>query len=159
MGGTCGTIAVLHALVNNLDSIDDDDIQSNSVLGRFKRSMPSFPGADDKEAGESRRRILQSSMYDCKELIEIHAGSTAPPGIRQGRHFVTFVCSTKRPRLVELDGRRKEGPIDHGSTSPCTFLADAAAVIRKRIALIQAENEDLLVKHSFAVLALVPKSN
>jgi ubiquitin carboxyl-terminal hydrolase L3 len=43
-------------------------------------------------------------------------------------HFNVLVCI--KGRLIELDGR-KQGPIDHGETTPEHLLKDAVRVISK----------------------------
>ncbi|VDM26005.1 unnamed protein product [Hydatigera taeniaeformis] len=117
----CGTVAILHALANNVDALD---LRSLPWLRKFlEKAHNSTP--------KERAEILENE----EELSEVHEncahqGQTdAPdPDSQINLHFVAFVNSDGH--LIELDGRR-EGPILHGNTSPDTFLADACKVVEQ----------------------------
>ncbi|VDD74057.1 unnamed protein product [Mesocestoides corti] len=95
----CGTVAIIHALANNIDALD---ITGDSPL--------------------ERAELLEKE----EELSEFHEdcalqGQTEAPdsSSETNLHFVAFINS---------DGRR-DGPVLHGETSPETFLADACKVV------------------------------
>lgn len=143
VGGTCGSIAVLHAIVNNLDTIQIE--KGNSLLSQFLEVEPSL--SHDQMGSK-----LSDMLLDCRKVAEVHADSPAPAGIRQGRHYCTFCCAGST--LLELDGRRK-APLCHGPTSSVTFVHDAARIVQKRIDSVQDQLS--VAQHSFSLLALVPQ--
>jgi ubiquitin carboxyl-terminal hydrolase L3 len=141
IGGMCGTIAVLHALANNLETLEGA-ITTDSLLAKF---VPfEMNDLSQEEIGKSMFKMLLGS----KPIYEIHSSSAAPAGTRQGRHFITFVHS--KGYLLELDGRR-EHPINRGPTSPETFLVDAAVEIRQLMATVNGLDS----QQCFILVALV----
>jgi ubiquitin carboxyl-terminal hydrolase L3 len=139
VGGTCGTIAMLHALAN----CGIYSPQENTLLWRLTKTHDGV--GDDRS-----RRLLDSA-----ELRAAHdrcsAATAVKPGVRgkrQGRHFVTF--TQLNSSLVMLDGRR-EGPvkISDGVDATGGFLRTAAAFIQKLMA-VAGDDANL-----FSLLALV----
>ncbi|KAM7538487.1 hypothetical protein Aperf_G00000066474 [Anoplocephala perfoliata] len=124
IGNACGTVAIIHALANNMDALD---IESVPWLSQFLEKTNDISPNERAEALEKE-----------DELSEIHEncaqeGQTEAPNSESqtNLHFVAFVNANGH--LIELDGRQ-EGPVLHGKTSNATFLADACKVVDKFMA-------------------------
>ncbi|XP_012228476.1 ubiquitin carboxyl-terminal hydrolase isozyme L3 [Linepithema humile] len=120
ISNACGTIALLHSVANNLDSIQLED-------GFLKKFLNESKGLSYIERGanlESAQDIIDTHMESAQE------GQTEAPGedVEVYHHFVAFVH--KDGTLYELDGR-KPAPINHGATSPDSLLNDAALVCKE----------------------------
>ncbi|XP_053970963.1 ubiquitin carboxyl-terminal hydrolase [Hylaeus volcanicus] len=119
----CGTIALIHSVANNLDSINLQD-------GFLKTFLEQSKNLSFAECGE----VLMSS-YEIsgthKELAQ--EGQTEAPSVETPvyHHFVAFIH--KNGVLYELDGR-KPAPINHGPTCPERLLEDAARVCKEYMA-------------------------
>jgi ubiquitin carboxyl-terminal hydrolase L3 len=118
----CGTIALIHSVVNNVDRIQLED-------GHLKEFLDNTKALNPEEHGEQ----LQNSegiINTHKELAR--EGQTKAPDADEKviYHFVAFVH--KDSSLYELDGR-KAFPINHGPTSSDTLLEDAAKVCKQYI--------------------------
>lgn len=133
----CGTIALLHAVANCQDQVA---LAPDSILQRF------FDKTKDMSPEERGRELENSGEISQTHETSAQAGQTAAPDIDADvdYHFVAFVH--KNGKLVELDGRRN-GVIVHGTSSPSTFLQDAATTCVK----IMAQNPDCL---NFTAVAL-----
>ncbi|KAL5110039.1 Ubiquitin carboxyl-terminal hydrolase isozyme L3 [Taenia crassiceps] len=119
VSNACGTVAILHALANNVSALDLDSLPwLRKFLEKAHNSTP-----------KERAEILENEE-ELSELHEscAHQGQTEVSNSQINLHFVAFVNSGGH--LIELDGRC-EGPILHGTTSPNTFLADACKVVDK----------------------------
>lgn len=123
VGNACGTVALLHAVGNNLSRVA---LMQGSYFERFFE-------ATQKLTPEERATALEKD----DEIENVHsvaasAGDTAPPDINTSvdLHFICFVCVDGG--LFELDGRRSK-PIHHGSSSPETLLQDSVKVIKSFI--------------------------
>lgn len=141
-GGTCGTVAALHALANNVAPLG---VPPEAPLRRELL----LDGADGAE--RSRRVLASAAVREahmrCAASSAVAAGR---PGERQGRHFLTLLHTGGV--LTMLDGRR-EAAIGCGATSPASFLTDAAAVVAGLAAAIGDEARAV----ELSVLALVKK--
>ncbi|KAK4530270.1 hypothetical protein CCYA_CCYA03G1127 [Cyanidiococcus yangmingshanensis] len=129
VNNACGTMALLHALLNNRERASIR-IRPGSVLAALIAQLEESPEATPLE----RADFLESQ----EALAAAHtafasAGQTvAPPAEADtDMHFVALVRDCSGQRLLELDGR-KRGPIVHGTTSGDTFLADACALVREK---------------------------
>lgn len=121
---SCGTMALVHSIFNNLESVKLED---GSVIKSF------YEKAKDLTP-EERGKLLEQD----KAFFEVHQdlaseGQTAPPpsDAKINNHFIAFV--NVDDELFELDGR-KNFPISHGSTKDDTFLSDAAKICKEFIA-------------------------
>ena len=115
----CGTIALIHAVANCLDKIKLKD----GILTDFLKEAASL---NAKERGELLDKL--ANMIELHKEVAAEGQTEAPPAEENvNHHFVAFV--QKEGALLELDGR-KFGPINHGPTSPATFLEDAAKVCK-----------------------------
>ena len=166
VGGTCGTIAVLHALANTAASMRSSfkcDKSLSRPLHAFRWSE--LENGDDwsSDGGRDPRslitlrshRLLRSSSLRAAHdrCAEATSSQLAEAGIRQGRHYVTLICVGRE--LVLLDGRRQAplrlGPPSGSSTTDDAFLPRAAAEIKRLIGVVTAESPAA----TFSVLALV----
>jgi len=134
-GNACGTIAAVHALANAGIPLEG--------------TMQKFFDAHTNATPDERGHALEAES-DLKEASETSAlgGQTEPPDREDelDNHFICFV--PVEGHLYELDGR-KAFPINHGPTSPETFLSDAARVIKVNFMALDPDN------YNFNVMALV----
>ncbi|KAJ3152492.1 Ubiquitin carboxyl-terminal hydrolase isozyme L3 [Geranomyces variabilis] len=144
IGNACGTIGLLHALVNNADELELNDGPLKDIIAQTRDLSP-----------DERASVLETSAA----LARVHEESSqegqtvAPP--RDSDVDLHFICIVqKEGRIYELDGR-KPFPIDHGpmtSTSGGTdgdVLMDAVRVIKQ----FTARDPDNL---NFTVIAFAP---
>lgn len=139
VANACGTIALLHAALNN-DS-DATPLRPGSFLQKF------LADTADKTPDE-RAEALQSDQL----LDEVHEkfatqGQTEAPAAdaKVDLHFVCFV--QKAGRLYELDGR-KEAPVDHGACEEMRLLEGAAQVIQEKFMKLDPS------EHRFTIMAM-----
>ncbi|CCW63460.1 unnamed protein product [Phytomonas sp. EM1] len=142
---SCGTVALLHALLNNYDSIGG--VKEGSLLAQLYRENQYLELRD-------RPKKIGNLVKDNKLLTAIHS-ETAFEGDTENQpidtsidlHFSCFVWSWDY--CVELDGR-KEQPILHGTCrSRDEFLQETAKAIQKRMSLHSS-------LHAYSITALVP---
>jgi len=138
IGNACGTIGVLHSLANNEKILN---LQNFSSLQKFLEKTRSM--SPQQRASE---------LVSTKEIAEAHTeasskGQTKTPDLDAdiNLHFVSFV--EKDGDLYQLDGR-KPFPINHGKTSPDSFLEDACIVITE---FMKRDPNEL----NFSMMALV----
>ena len=124
IGNACGTIGLIHALLNNTDNIT---LKEDKHLYKFYQktlSMNSSERAEtlekDTEFGAAHEGIAQEGQTQAPDLSSEVKG-----------HFIAFIH--KDGGLYELDGRR-DNPVYHGATTPETLLKDAATTIKKFMA-------------------------
>nr|XP_042902659.1 ubiquitin carboxyl-terminal hydrolase isozyme L3-like [Parasteatoda tepidariorum] len=120
----CGTIALIHALANNISEIGLDP---ESVIGKFIDET-------QKMTVEERSHYLKQN----KAINEAHEataweGEERPSWLNDSvccHHYITLLQSDSK--LYQLDGL-KEYPVSHGHTSGETFLSDAAEICSEYI--------------------------
>jgi ubiquitin carboxyl-terminal hydrolase L3 len=143
VGNACGTIAIVHAVMNNLDRIGD--IYPNSALDALTQ----------KVSGNTDPVAVGKIVATDAQLAHAHAGA-AQQGATQNQpidadinlHFVCFI--SVGGRCIELDGR-KPNPIFHGACHDSdSFLKAAAEAIQEKMNL----NPD---SYEFGITALVDK--
>lgn len=127
-GNACGTIAMVHTVSNTGAPLADA-----SVLKAFV--------AANQGKGASATGYALCDATPIHEASEGSAqgGQTQCPGRddKVDNHFICFV--NVAGRLMELDGCMA-GPIDHGATTPESFVLDAAKVIREDFMARDPEN-------------------
>lgn len=116
----CGTIALFHAVLNNLEHIEVKDGPLKAFYDKAKDLTP-----------EERGKLLEQD----KVLIDIHQslareGQTEAPPEGEKILFHYAALTNVGGELYELDGR-KNFPIPHGKTTDESFLTDAANVCKK----------------------------
>ena len=121
VGNACGTIAITHALCNNLDLLSFSE--SSPIPAFAKKCRPLSP----EDAAKS---FLEETKLRSVTSVVADQGQTATPDEDDevNHHFIAFVISEDE-HLLELDGM-KPGPVDHG---PCTLdmlFLKAISIIR-----------------------------
>eukprot|EP00088_Acartia_fossae_P069226 TRINITY_DN897_c0_g1_i12.p1 TRINITY_DN897_c0_g1~~TRINITY_DN897_c0_g1_i12.p1 ORF type:complete len:230 (-),score=59.37 TRINITY_DN897_c0_g1_i12:446-1135(-) len=139
ISNACGTVALLHTVCNNTDSIQLQD----GALKEFIESSASKTPEEIAETLENSESICNSHDDAARE------GQTSAPAREDSvdYHFVAFV--RVEDELYELDGR-KDGPIPMGKTAPDTFMKDAAKACQE---YMRRDPDNI----HFTVLALTAK--
>ncbi|KAF2073742.1 hypothetical protein CYY_004944 [Polysphondylium violaceum] len=141
IGNACGTIGVIHSVLNNSDVIS---FEPNGFFSKFLATTTTLNGEE-----RAISLMKNSDIEKSHEIAAVQGQSTVPnedePVIL---HFVSFVHVDGH--LYELDGR-KPFPINHGESSQETILEDTAEVLRKMIEV----NPDEI---RFTLMGLVKKS-
>ncbi|XP_058835745.1 ubiquitin carboxyl-terminal hydrolase [Topomyia yanbarensis] len=134
----CGTIALVHAILNN----PDIELEEGSVMKKY------YDATKDKSPEERGKALEHDSGFIETHESVANEGQTAAPDInvKVFHHFVAFVHF--EGKLYELDGR-KNFPVVHGETDPENLLRDAIAVCKKYVARDPNEVR-------FTLLGLVP---
>ena len=129
IGNACGTIGVIHAAANNKNRLE---FLSDSVFEKFYHEAVSLTPEEKGKMLESDSAI--SKLHeDCAR-----EGQSAAIGADEkvDLHFVAL--AQVDGYLYEFDGR-KPFPINHGASSPDTFLKDAATVCKQFMSRDQSE--------------------
>lgn len=143
IGGSCGTLAVVHAMANGCR----DAIAPDSALSSMLTAWVDSP---DDLAKRSHSFVNSAAVQQAHALAAASSNSTRTTsrmGQRQGRHFLTWVH--RNGTLWEVDGRR-DAPTPLGTTSDCNFLQDA--VVRAKGILAASCNPSIQA----CCMALVP---
>ena len=116
ISNACGTVAMIHAVANNLDRIE---LQDSSFLKKFlDETLDKTP--------EERAVALEGDDGICSTHDQVaQEGQTSAPNLEDkvDYHYVAFV--ENGGHLFELDGR-KTSAINLGKTTRENFLKDAA---------------------------------
>ncbi|XP_072040521.1 ubiquitin carboxyl-terminal hydrolase isozyme L3-like isoform X2 [Amphiura filiformis] len=137
VGNACGTVGLLHAVLNNQKSIPLD-----GTLRKFADYTKDLTPED-----RGHRLEEDEDIHAAHEKSAQEGQTEAPPASESVQpHFVALV--NNNDTLYELDGR-KAFPISHGSTSADSLLQDAAKVCKRFMELDPSELR-------FTVMALVP---
>jgi len=123
VGNACGTIGLLHAVLNNSDRMK---LQDGKFFAKFL--------SETKQMDSEERAKALASNKDLEEEHEVvaKAGKTkATARAFANLHFISFVMV--KDVLYELDGRKSQ-PIAHGATSRTSFVEDALKIVRKFVA-------------------------
>lgn len=139
IGNACGTIALLHAMLNG----PKDRFASDSWLSSFATATDSMTPLERAEHLEGDKQIAEK--HDQATSSERNSTSRGSLEDNVLTHFVALV--EVNGELFELDGR-KAGPVSHG---PCeNLLVDACKVIKKFMDRDPAEMR-------FTIMAMAPK--
>ncbi|XP_033118424.1 ubiquitin carboxyl-terminal hydrolase isozyme L3-like isoform X2 [Anneissia japonica] len=117
IGNACGTIALLHSIVNN-----SDKIQLSGYLSNF------IEKTKDMTPEERASYLKEDEGLSSAHEESAQEGQTEAVDEEVNLHFIALVH--KDGSLYEMDGR-KPNPINHGKCSNETVLEDAAAVCMK----------------------------
>lgn len=117
----CATMALIHLLANKCK---DDDFEPDSSIKEFIRESQQLEPEKKANKFESCETIASAHERSSVE------GQTEAPAAAEPveYHFISFIYDNDT--IYEMDGR-KHGPINHGPTTPETFLKDAIQVVRK----------------------------
>lgn len=145
IGNACGTIGLLHSLLNAPEPLTS--FQPGSWLETFQqdchKSMPPVQKAERLEADDK-----VAKLHDQATSSDENQTSRGNLSDQLDTHFIALVCNNNQ--LYELDGR-KQGPVLHGPTTQATLLKDACQVVKK----FMARDPDEM---RFTILALAPKA-
>uniref|UniRef100_A0A7S2TIM0 Ubiquitin carboxyl-terminal hydrolase n=1 Tax=Lotharella oceanica TaxID=641309 RepID=A0A7S2TIM0_9EUKA len=141
VGNACGTIAVLHAVLNNMERLKPTE-------GKFfTKFLEETKGMTSKERAKA---LGESKDLEVEHEVVAKAGKTKANAREFANlHFIAFI--KKNDVLYEMDGR-KSMPIAHGKTSGATFLEDAFKQVKKFMAYAPKDRR-------FNVIVLAPKAN
>jgi ubiquitin carboxyl-terminal hydrolase L3 len=154
VGGTCGTLAVVHVIANSVEC--HSALAIDSPLSRLIQKQE-----DDKNSSNfENSNALSSWFIELDGVRQAHQtavdvmreGKSNPKsrsGQRQGRHFVTWVH--RGGCLWELNGRRREGPACRGTTHEKSFLKDTIWIVRQ----VFGATKDESIHLKCCILALI----
>ncbi|EGC40302.1 hypothetical protein DICPUDRAFT_146855 [Dictyostelium purpureum] len=123
IGNACGTIGVIHSVLNNSDVIEFNED------GFFKQFLEKTGSLTTEERAIS---LMQNSEIEKSHEISAQQGQSSVPSEDEiiVLHFVSFVHVDGH--LYELDGR-KPFAVNHGPSTQETLLKDVATVLNKMI--------------------------
>lgn len=148
-GNACGTIGLLHTLMNLPDQVKT--FRDGSWLANFDKDT-TLAGTDGSPASATLRA---ERLEGDSRIASLHDQATSSDANQTGRgsledsvetHFIALVH--RGGTLYELDGRKK-GPVNHGPTTQAGLLRDACRVVRE---LMDRDPGEL----RFTLLALAP---
>ncbi|CAH2102720.1 unnamed protein product [Euphydryas editha] len=116
----CGTVALVHGVANNTDKIQLNDGPLKTFLEEAKELDANARGAlflKSESIINAHKELAQEGQTNAEDPVN--------------HHFITFVNIDGI--LYELDGS-KAFPINHGKTTPDSFLEDAANICKKFMA-------------------------
>jgi hypothetical protein len=150
VGGTCGTLAVTHAIANALPCHE-----------ALAKSSPCSPTVVENFTKGNLSMVERSHLFVTSEVVrqahqaavQVTIGGNGEAGIRQGYHFVTFVH--RSGCLWEIDGRRSGPTCLQDCTCQESFVADALAHVRSMLATSRFNEQQVL---RCSVVALVRSS-
>ena len=122
VGNACGTVGIVHSLLNNTNRIDVGD------------TLKTFYSRCDGVSYDDRAKLLEESdAIASKHQSAAETGQTAPPSAdeRVNLHFVAFV--SVNGSMYELDGR-KEQPVNWGCCTDNELLGCAAKACQEYMA-------------------------
>ncbi|KUI66337.1 Ubiquitin carboxyl-terminal hydrolase isozyme L3 [Cytospora mali] len=154
IGNACGSIGVLHSVINGPAS---KHIIPGSGFDEIRRA------AIPLKVSERAQMLYDSETFEAAHRSVANLGDTAAPtphdGHHVGQHFVSFVKADDG-HLWELEGSRK-GPIDRGMLAEDEDVLSPRALdlgIKRVIKLVQDAGIDDL-RFSCTALAPVSKSS
>jgi len=124
ISNACGTIALIHSVANNIDTIK---LKESSSLANFFAKTASL-SPDERAAILEKENVIESVHSD---LAQEGQTSAPPMDAAIDLHFIAFVQVENN--LYELDGS-KPGPLNHGTSSAGTLLKDAAKICQEYMA-------------------------
>jgi ubiquitin carboxyl-terminal hydrolase L3 len=146
IGNACGTIGILHSIMNLVIHKDPSLVLPGSWLEQFVNDVPVPLGPIQKaERLETDTKIAK--LHDVATSSSSNQTNRGDIDQKIITHFIALFPSDDGT-LYELDGR-KDGPIRHGSTSSETFLYDACQVVQQFMSRDPTEIR-------FTMLALAP---
>jgi ubiquitin carboxyl-terminal hydrolase L3 len=144
IGNACGTIGLLHALLNTPEGLRTVSIRPDSWLHSFYQDCPLFLPTSAKAAKLEGDSTIKTSH---NEAATDASNQSSPYSGETISHYVALVHVNGG--LYELDGCKK-GPLRHGDTSQETLLEDACKVVKK---FKDRDPHEM----RFTVMALAPK--
>lgn len=126
ISNACGTIGLLHALLNSNLTIDP-----TSPLAIFREKAIPLSPSDRAELLANTTLFAQVHQ---EAATSAQSSSAVPTNLDTNLHFTCFIQAPSpktagEKRILEMDGRRA-GPIDRGVSK--NFLEDAAKVVQEK---------------------------
>lgn len=146
IGNACGTIGLLHSLLNIPKDLRVASIAPNSWLKKFYDDCPPNLTPDQKAERLEVDDIIET-LHDSATSDSCNQTARGDPGDDVITHFVALI--NVDGGLYEMDGR-KEGPVYHGSTSETTLLVDSCKVVES---FMQRDPDEM----RFTIMALAHK--
>ena len=146
IGNACGTIGLLHSLLNIPESLRVASIAPNSWLSKFYNDCPPHLSPDQKAEQLEVDDIIET-LHDSATSDSRNQTARGDPDDDIITHFVALINIDGG--LYELDGR-KEGPVYHGKTSEASLLVDSCNVVE---IFMQRDPDEM----RFTIMALAPK--
>lgn len=143
IGNACGTIGLLHAIINAPEAIRI--IDRNSWLAKFADECP-IPLSPIAKAERLEGDQTIAKLHDDATISQANSTRRGNRDDKVETHFAVLVCVGDH--LYELDGRN-EGPISHGPTTQASLLKDSCRIIQQIMARDPSETR-------FAITALAP---
>lgn len=125
VGNACGTVALLHAILNNKDWLS---LEKGKFFSNFLEETKDMTPEQRAAALENNTDI---EVQHHAVASDAEAKSDVTTAMNTNLHFNAFVCVDNK--LWELDGRKKT-PICHGETTQETLLQDAVNVVKQFMA-------------------------
>jgi ubiquitin carboxyl-terminal hydrolase L3 len=125
VGNACGTIGLIHAVLNNADILGLD---KDKFFAKFLKDTKSMSAAERAAALEANTDIESSHQSVANDS---EAKSNVNDKTNVNLHFIVFVCVDNY--MWELDGRKKR-PICHGKSSLQSLLYDSVGVVSQFMA-------------------------
>ena len=144
IGNACGTIGVLHTLINLCKS-REIRVDPNSYIARM---LARTDGMDPLERGMWLETDTEIEKAHQEKEIEGQSVAPSADGADVDTHFVTFVLGEDNSSIFELDGRR-EGPVLRGRCDNASEFAEKVLHVIKSVHM-SANPEDI----RFSILAL-----
>lgn len=151
IGNACGSIGVLHSVINGPAA---KFILPGSDFEKIRRD------AIPLKIAERAQMLYDSQPFEDAHASVANIGDTVPPqlgyGVHAGQHFVSFVKADDG-HLWELEGNRK-GPIDRGVLAEDEDVLSPKALelgLKRVIKLVQDAGIDDL---RFSCTALAPRA-
>eukprot|EP01112_Ceratiomyxa_fruticulosa_P022228 TRINITY_DN8080_c0_g1_i1.p1 TRINITY_DN8080_c0_g1~~TRINITY_DN8080_c0_g1_i1.p1 ORF type:complete len:230 (-),score=43.53 TRINITY_DN8080_c0_g1_i1:120-809(-) len=128
IGNACGTIGMIHCILNNVDKFELGP-------GFFQTFLDKTKALDPKGRADA---LVESDDLEQSHQVFANEGQSRPPQPQDDidLHFVAFVHHDGH--LYELDGV-KPFPINHGPTTQDNLLTDAIRVMKTVMDLEPAE--------------------
>lgn len=144
IGNACGTIGLLHALLNAPEPLRI--FEADSWLSKFSEDCP-IPLDPVAKAERLEEDSKIAKLHDDATSSAANSTNRGDINDKVETHFIALVCVDDK--LYELDGR-KDGPVLHGPTTQATLLQDSCQVIKQFMARDPTEGR-------FAITTLAPK--
>jgi len=131
VGNACGAVGLFHALANNASTLKPKE---DGFLSKFLNDTLEL---NPHERGE--KFATNEDIQEVHEKASVEGAQTEVPPAESNvdHHFVSFVCVDNH--IYELDGG-KGMPINHGESSPDSFLFDVANVIKNSFMIHDPES-------------------
>jgi len=146
IGNACGTIGLLHSLLNTPEGIKAASIVPDSWLSKFYQDCP----LDRAPVSKAERLEEDSTIETLHDSATTDSSNQTLRGERDDdviTHFIALVHVDGG--LYELDGRKK-GPVYHGGTSEFSLLQDSCRIVET---FMNRDPDEM----RFTILALAPK--